>query len=354
MRTTFERALVLAVLASGCGDSASPGRKDEPVSPDAGVEAGELAVDGSPPTVRPAPSLPIVLVHASRSFPAFRICPASSEPSALVSRAVEPPYPTARMPGSSLAGVDVSGAVALPPLVGDVSEVVLIPLDADTKSNPLLERGSCRSLVCGGSGGRCIAPAKLRRVAARTALGEPDERAFSRPSTVLVLRDDPSTPGAVYFESRPALRGERDTPEPGKISFLFDNFSDHQGAVTFTGGGQSQGLTSGSEVTAKGPAWETTTFKAGSFEASLVDVHRASDVGNDIDAFYSRRVYYGLFLLGLSTPPVGDEGRALRLVAFPLPPASSTTTPDAGIDDAGLDDAGLDAGSPSDASPDAR
>lgn len=351
MRTTFERALVLAVLASGCSISASPG-PDGPLGPEAGAaEVGDFG-DAAPAPRAPV-SLPIVLVHASASFPAFRLCPASGSSTALLSLAAEPPYPTARMPGSSLAGVDVAGAVALPPLVGNVSEVVLIPLDADTKANPLLERGSCRSLVCGGSGGRCIPPTKLRRVVARTVGGEPDPGAFSRASTVLVLRDDPSTPGAVYFESRQAPRGEQEAPEQGKVSFLFDNFSNHQGAVTFAGGGQSQGLTSGSEVSARIPEWEATTFKAGSFEASLVDVHRASDVGNDIDAFYSRRVYYGLFLLGLTAPKVGDEGRALRLVAFPLPPASSTP-PDAGIDDAGLDDAGLDAGSPSDASPDAR
>lgn len=353
MRTTFERALVLAVLVSGCGGASSPTRDDEPASPDAGVEAGELAVDGGSPTPRPAPSLPIVLVHASRSFPAFRLCPASGEPSALVSRAIEPPYPTARMPGSSLAGVDVSGAVALPPLVGDVSEVVLVPLDADTKSNPLLERGSCRALVCGGSGGRCIPPSKLRRVAARTVRGEPDPDAFSRPSTVLVLRDDPSTPGAVYFESRPAPRSAQETREQDKVSFLFDNFSDFSEAVTFAGGGGSQALTSGSEIAVRGQAWEAITFKAGPLEASLVDVHRASDVGTDISAFYSRPAYYGLFLLGLTTPPVGEEGRALRLVAFPLAPASSTA-PDAGVDDAGLDGGALDAGSPSDASRDAR
>jgi hypothetical protein len=257
------------------------------------------------------------------------------------------------MPGSSLAGVDVSGAVALPPLVGDVSEVVLIPLDADTKSNPLLERGSCRSLVCGGSGGRCIAPAKLRRVAARKVSGEPDERAFSRPSTVLVLRDDPSTPGAVYFESRPAPRGQEETPQQDKVSFLFDNFSDFGEAVTFAGGGGSQALTSGSEISVRGPVWEAITFKAGPLEASLVDVHRGSDVGTDISAFYSRPAYYGLFLLGLTTPPVGEEGRALRLVAFPLVPSSSEG-PDAGVDDAGPADGGLDAGSPRDASPDSR
>lgn len=353
MRTTFERALVLAVLVSGCGSLGSPDKADEAGSTDAGPDADVLGFDGGRPPTAPPPSLPMVLVHASRTFPAFRLCPAGSDPGALVSKAVEPPYPTARMPGSSLAGVDVAGAVALPPLVGDVSEVVLIPLDADTKSNPLLERGSCRSLVCGGSGGRCIAPFKLRRVSARTPRGEPDPRAFSRPSTVLVLRDDPSTPGAVYFESRPAPRGQEETPQQGKVSFLFDNFSDFRETITFAGGGGSQALTSGSEISARGPAWEATTFKAGSFEASLVDVHRASDVGTDISAFYSRPAYYGLFLLGLTTPPVDEEGRALRLVAVPLVPASSAI-PDAGIDDAGLDDAGLDAGSPSDASPDAR
>jgi len=352
MRTTFERALVLAVLASGCSTSDSPG-PDGPQGPEAGAaEVGDFGEAG--PAPRAPVSLPIVLAHASASFPAFRVCPASGSSTALLSLAAEPPYPTARMPGSSLAGVDVAGAVALPPLVGDVSEVVLIPLDADTKSNPLLERGSCRSLVCGGSGGRCIPPSKLRRVAARKVSGEPDERAFSRPSTVLVLRDDPSAPGAVYFESRPVPRGQQETPPQDKVSFLFDNFSDFGETVTFAGGGGSQALTSGSEVSVRGPVWEAITFKAGPLEASLVDVHRASDVGTDIDAFYARRVYYGLFLLGLTAPKVGEEGRALRLVAFPLPPASSSAPPDAGIDDAGLDAAALDAGSPSDAAPDAR
>ena len=156
------------------------------------ADSGPFETKPRPPKP-PLPSTPgVFLVNGSASFPAFRVCKVDGQ-GAVLSTSLAQPIPTAIMPRSSLAAVDVLGAVRISPSaeIGADAEVIVLAIDDTSKSNPLLASGSCIALACPQAGGGCLGAERLRRVPIfdrGTKVAHPG--AFSEPGAIVVLRDD--------------------------------------------------------------------------------------------------------------------------------------------------------------------
>lgn len=288
-------------------------------------EADALAQDGGPPEAnerKPKAAVPdrpgVFLVNGASSFPAFRVCKAvaSTDPTSL---SLSPPIPTAIMPRSNLAGVDVLGAVRVEPSVelGGESEVVLLMIDDISKANPALPAGSCRALACTLSGGVCVGAERLRRVSiVDRGTKRPHPGAFAEPGAILVLRDDA---GDLRFEVEranavpPGLEGDLDVD--------FHNLSnDLQGSASYSNrGGAPDGLSPSQLATSFQLPSDYTLAKVafGKHEESLADIHDFSEPRVPIDTYFRAP---GAFLLLLVGSPDQDAApdRKQRFVALPV------------------------------------
>ena len=352
------RRLVVGVVLVGAAAACSGQQSTQPdgnTQSKANTDAG-AAVPGPPLGLQDSGSPSdgavrmrgIILVNASLRFPAFRLCKGDGE-SGTLSDSSEQPFPVTRMPSSSLAGVDISGAVRIDPLryMDTDSSAILFPIDNETKTKPELESGSCRALVCGTTtGGSCLPSAKLRRVTAYRS-GVPAKSAFSEGGHLLVLRDGPGS-GEVRFEVvDPGVEGGIAN---GTLRVAYHNFSTYTGPLLFTGGGKSFEVSKGTPINlplAFG-AWGTSELKAGTLTSSFVDIHAVSEPSVSLADYYQTPSLFALLLLGDTRPDSGAEPRPLKLLAIPVTPPGIPPRPgtdDAGPSDAGTPDASSDAGS---------
>ena len=291
-------------------------------SPDADAPAQEAALAPEAKERKPKAAVPdmpgVFLVNGSASFPAFRVCKAVSSAEAS-SLSLSPPVPTAIMPRSNLAGVDVLGAVRIEPSVelGGESEVVLLMIDDSSKANGTLPTGSCRALACSLSGGACLGAERLRRV---SIVDRGTKRlhpgAFAEPGAILVLRDDA---GDLRFEVEranavpPGLEGDLDVD--------FHNLSnDLQGAATYLNrGGAPDGTPLSPFSTSFQLPSDYTLAKVafGKHEESLADIHEFSEPRVPMDTYFRAP---GAFLLLLVGSPDQDAApdRKQRFVALPV------------------------------------
>jgi len=304
--------------ASGCGASSSASEDGAFVTPppsgSARLPPVPVGDSDAGATTTPQPgegNTALVIVNASRKIPAFRICKDADV--VLASNSERIPFPTTRMPGSSLAGVDVNGAVRVDPSsrsvldVANAASVVILFIDAATKVNPALEDGSCKVLACSG-GTPCLGLSKLRRVPVRAT---PGMNAFAA-GNMLVLRDDGDASDAAHFDVLPLPDGG--IFGGGRSAFYLSNFSDSSAPVTFTRGGTTTALD-----TSRPLIFDSSDLSGelgfGGQRLTLSGLHVGSEPGTEIGRFYSGQT--SLFLLGLSAPSPGDEARALTLVAVP-------------------------------------
>lgn len=353
--------LVSALACSATSDSASfegtPGStSDSGRAAPSPLPMADGAAVGLPPSDNARGSA-LVIVNASRTFPAFRICndgdPTSDE---LTSASFEKPFPLTRMPSSSLPGVDVNGAVRLDPSaaaqVAGASSVLVLAIDQGSKDNPAILSGSCRELACTG-GGNCFGKDRVRRVLVKKS-GAPAKDAFSA-GHVLVLRDEGQ---GLVFDVLDMLG---DTPSrANELTLAYDNFSTSSANLTYDaglaaagdgglrdGGGDGGGDGGLGDGGAQGVAkktlvrlpyasssFDSSSFTVGGLTASLAEIHRVSEPATDISAFYATRSVMGLFLLGDEAAPA-DDARRLKLVAVPFTSPADERDPTAA--DAGTD-----------------
>jgi hypothetical protein len=284
----------------------------------------------------------ILLVNATRRHSAFRVCPPSG--SGRVSLSPIAPIPTALMPRSNLAGVDVGGAVALDPTaeLNGFDEVLVLRVDSETKER-LAEGLPCSKVACVQSGGKCLGDTKVARV----KVLDPDSgttvpNAFATPGRILALRDD--GPQGLRFEAIPiqsqALTGTK------RMAVDYRNLSEFKGAVTFTApNGNSIPVEQARSVIVDiGNDFTKETFTAGTYQASLFDIHQSSDPRVAIESFYASPGSFALILVGVPTPPAAEPERGLRFLAVPVTAPKRVPAP--------LPDAGGDAGGEADAKPD--
>lgn len=352
---TLGRLALLGLLAVSACAATEVNQEGRALEPPGDAAEGAAPDAGLPPTVfqdagasDPSPQ-GIVLVNASRQFPAFRLCKATEDKPSTRSISLVRPFPTTRMPSSSLSGVDINGAVRIDRQehMGSDSTAILVSIDDQTKGTEVLETASCRALVCGaGTGGYCLPSAKLRRV---TVLqnGAPLPGAFSEPGRMLVLRDAKDGSDEVYFDAidvRP-----REATKPGRLLVQYRSFSTFDGNLRFTGGNQSFEIAADSErsVPLAVDSWAATTLTAGAYTASFDDIHRASEPNVPVADYYRTQSLFVLLLLGDSRPDSGPNDRPLKLLAVPMAAPRVSVLP-------GNDDAGTDGSAPRDAAVDSQ
>lgn len=254
------------------------------------------------PEVRPA----VVLVNASASLGAVRLCPAADDGS---SGSFEPPIPTSIMPRSNLAGVDVASAVRIAPtnvLAG--SHVLVLKIGQNAKDNPTIATASCRQLACGSApAGDCFAAADVLRV---PVLGMADAGAasgFAKAGTIAVLRDDGAAgPRIELEEGRPI--------EPGCVNHVDFDFRDFTGRDARASYDLDEAAPQFADVPATSyplPAdYRFASLSAGGHRETLEEIHQHSEPRVPIDAFYRTKSPFLLFLVG---PPAGQH-----FVAMPV------------------------------------
>lgn len=323
---SFVPAIVFSTLVVAAGCSASDSlsafedRDEEPGSTDAGAtvrpppEAGGFA-DAAPPAPSDERRNSVVVVNASARVPAFRICPAASE-DGLLSNSSTRPFPTTRMPGSNIAGLDVGGAVRLDPTspevmaVSSATSVLLVLVDDDTKFNQRLATGTCAEVACTGGTG-CVGAQKIRRVEVRNG-------SFAR-GNVVVLRDDPKD---TFFD----VQADPFTASDTGLQFAYRNFSDTREPLAFVLDGKPFPLAPGATTSVPEPALAG-SLHVGNLVVPLATLHSDSEPATDPSTFF--RGTLGLFLVGQVAPAEGASAYRLKLVAVPLRAPERTEPADA-------------------------
>ncbi len=320
-------------LATGGGTptstSATPPTKEMPQESGdfkAGADAGTGAANIPPPPATP-PVLDdgLLLVNATTTFPAFRVCPPEGE--GKLSTSPTKPVPTSLMPRSSLAGVDINGATRIDPQpeFAAVSDVVVLAIDDTTKQNPALANGTCRALACTLSGGNCMAPTKLFRVPVRDGQGAAMPGAFNSRGRILALRET----GGLHFEVL-TIQSVSSTGA-SQLRVDYRNLSTFTGEVRYfreqTGPGEVI-PEDGQKLISLNRDYSIARFTANTHVASLLDIQQDSDPRVPIDSFYLSPGSFALLLVGQVAPT--DPDRGLRFLAVPI-----NTRP--GIADAGTD-----------------
>jgi len=285
-------------------------------SPQAPPSSGVTALDSN-----------VLLVNAATSFSAFRVCPAVAGTTASASRSA--PQPTTLMPQSSLAGVDVNGATALPPQAdfADASDVLVLRVDDDTKNNPALETGTCQTLSCTNGAG-CIGANKIFRVPVLEG-GLPSKGAFAKKGNVLALRGSPPN---LRFDVLPIVNQALQNKAALRVEYR--NLSaDYTGKVEFraAAGEKATALTegAGTEVLV-GKDYFAARFEAGALVSTLDDIHQLSDPRVAISDFYASPGTFALLLLGQASD-AGPTG-GLRFLIVPVSSRTAGSPADAGTD----------------------
>lgn len=277
----------------------------------------------------------ILLVNASDSFPAFRICPVTQGEPGNFSSSANVPIPTKLMPRSNLAGVGVGGAATIDAqrdFAGE-SEVLLLRIDDTTKNKAeQLATESCRALACTEVGGSCLGAGNVVRV----PLVDTDRNAFpgalASPGKILALRGEGPT---LRLEVIP-VANVADDRSSGKLTVKLHNLSTYVGPITYTSAeGDTTPLAPSTaiDVGTGDTGFVTAKFTAGGYVATLSDVHQNSDPRTVITDFYSSPGAFALVLVG-SEADVGAD-RKLRFLAVPVtapkPPPADAGDPDAAV-----------------------
>lgn len=293
----------------------------------------------APPTVADAGTVDalesgILLVNASDSFPAFRICPITQGEPGSFSSSASVPIPTKLMPRSNLAGVGIGAATTIDAqrdYAGD-SEVLLLKIDDVTKNKAeQLATESCRALACTETGGSCLGNGNVVRVPLVDAARNAVTGALAAPGNILALRGEGST-----------LRLEVISVDnladalPSKLTVKLHNLSTYVGPITYTAASGTTTPLSAStaiDIGTSESGFVTSKFTAGGYEATLADVHQNSDPRTAITDFYSSPGAFALVLVG-SEADVGAD-RKLRFLAVPVtapkPPPADAGDPDAAV-----------------------
>lgn len=346
-RLVFVASGLVAALASvHCGMSSqeTSNRFDDPQATgfqDAG-SLGATADGGRPSDLMPtAPNgearglaSGLLLVNATRTFPAFRVCPTTDGTS---SQSYSAPQPTTLMPQSSLAGVDVNGAAQIEPQADFAGQdrVLVLRVDEQTKGYESLVNGNCRTLAC-TTGTGCIGAGKIEAVPVRNTNGTPAFGAFAGTGKILALRED--VPGDLHFEVIPIANTPSESN--GTLRVEYRNISEYKGNVTFRRGDGGVLVMDEEESALVNVAgdYAGSRFTAGQTTASLIDIHQASNPRAAIDSFYASPGSFALILVGLTGAGAdagdGGVGRGLRFLAVPVSP---TVKPDGGAADASAD-----------------
>lgn len=296
--------------ASGQQADAAPIELGDQTAVDAGARGA--TAPNAPPKLDDG----LLLVNATRTFSAFRVCPATG--SGVASTSLSRPIPTTLMPESSLAGVDINGAARIDPQVefGNADEVVLLAIDDDTKVKDPLTTASCRALACVQNGGGCLGATKVFRVPVRDpATKAKVAGAFSGRGKVLALRDD----GELRFDVFSIAN--RPSTNAAQLGVELRNLSDFKGDVTYLSQADAkpvvfQGASASGDVDLT-RNYSVARFTAGQYSATLLDIQQASDPRVPIDTFYKSPGSFALLLLGASATDA-SPGRPLRFLAVPV------------------------------------
>lgn len=340
-------ASITAALASvHCSASATKAEGDGSATalPEAtnNRAADAASSDQVPPPLNAgaAPAPPVLadgllLVNATRSFPAFRVCLPSGADA--VSLSLSQPIPTELMPQSSLAGVDINGAMRIEPQpeFQGASEVVLLAIDDTTKLVPGIEKGSCRALACAQSGASCLGASKLFRVPVRDATTKaPAPGAFAATGKVLALRDDGGSPHFDVYDI-----GAIGSANASQLRVEYRNLSNYDGKVQYfrePGSAADEIREGASSIVSVNRKYDVARFTAGTYGSSLLDIHQASAPRVPIDSFYLAPGSFALLLVGSNQADASPD-RGLRFLAIPLTAPKAIETADGGTADAAKD-----------------
>ncbi len=320
-----------SVLGAHCGSSTSPKSLLDPVAEppgliDAGNDAGDTELceppcdKGAAPTSGGVRDLPlatgIVLVNATTSFPAFRLCRSSSvAPTPMFSRSSSPPLPTKLMPKSNLAGVDINGAVDVERVseLANDDEVLLLKITETTALNPALAAGTCEVLACEGAL-PCLGAGNVVRVPM-------PKGALNTKGNLVILTD---TSGKPAFEVLPAFSefGQKDVLQVQ----LVNRSSERQVFYAKSPGVGERQLQDGLTKIEIGKLPES-AFRAGDYSATLAEIHANSDPRRPIEDFYAAPGAFALLLLGTA-----KTTRPLKFLAIPLGPPQPPAALDGGRD----------------------
>lgn len=345
-RSAFLALVLVGVLHCGGGSleaysslNADSGGS-ETSQPGTGVDADVRVL---PPNAAEAGALDslasgILLVNASDSFPAFRICPVTKDETGTFSSSQNVPIPTKLMPRSNLAGVGVGGATTIAAqkdFAGD-SDVLLLKIDDVTKNKAeQLATESCRSLACTEVGASCLGAGNVVRVPLVDMDGKAVPGALATPGKILALRGDATS---LRLEVIP-VDNDVDDSARSKLTVKFRNISSFVGPVTYTlPTGSATPLTASTAIVLdpSDSGFVTSKFTAGGYAATLSDVHQNSDPRASITDFYSSPGAFALVLVG-SEADVGAD-RKLRFLAVPV------TAPKLPLADAGAPDSAVPTG----------
>ncbi|HRG94723.1 MAG TPA: hypothetical protein PLR99_00655 [Polyangiaceae bacterium] len=299
------------------GTPESPGAASAPTFADGGAGDAPVPEPDPPPREAGVPNMAtgVVLVNAHDTLPAFRLCPAvPSGPDAgasNVSVGTMLPLPTARMPGSSLAGVDARGAVLLEaPLEFDGKDFVLLLIDEATKSNEGLLSGACSALAC-DVGTTCLPAAN--RVGVRLR----DFGLLRKAGTVLAVVGKSDT--EVRVEERQVLTAPGSGS--GALKLQLVNLSDFDGGVTYealteTDAGVSARSTplSPTAVASVSRGSYADRLKAGAHQETLLEVHESSNPSVPVADHFGSPGVYAVMLVGSRAQ---NAPKALKFLAIP-------------------------------------
>jgi len=340
--------VISALACAHCGSNNSELASGQPPengrqAPDASQkELNDTASDAAPtgavtlPQAPPALDDGLLLVNATRAFPAFRVCPPDGS-TGVLSTSNSKPIPTTLMPRSSLAGVDINGASRIDPQpeFAESDDVVVLIIDDSTKGNSAIESGSCGALACTQTGANCLGSSKLFRVPVRDAKTNASQKgAFASKGRILALRDDG---GPLRFEVL-TISNEA-SANASELRVDYRNLSDYKGPVTYLErAGASPKLMQEATpelVKYNRNDYGASQFRTTGYSASLVDIQQASDPRVPIDSFFRSPGSFALILVG-TTGDAGPE-RSLRFLAVPVTAPKVVTITDGGTNDAASD-----------------
>ena len=312
-----------AIFGLHCSAGSDPASLDGAIDPPKTSDGGRGGNEASDFADAGATSAPgeaflnsaTLLVNATNTFAAFRVCPVSTEPGAVFSESTSLPVPTSLMPRSNLPGVDINGAarIGLQPEYVGASEVLVFAIDKDTKLNPAIGTASCRTLACPGPGGDCVGSTALRRVPLVDASGGSAAGALAEGGKIVALRDDPDGKNLRFEVISVTNVSSR---QSSSLLVELRNLSDFKGEITYRREKSATPIVvaNGSTIPL-GPSFVDSVFTAGTYESSLATIHQDSDPRVSIESFYASPGSFALLLVGQRA---ASNERSLRFLAVPL------------------------------------
>lgn len=319
----------VVVGLAGCSAAGKPTPESTDAAP-APVDASPvvtvpppgLAADADVSPTRKAFGSGVVLVNATSAFPAFRVCQ-------LGGTTLMRPVPTAIMPRSSVAGVDVLQAVRIEPVdFGEDTSVTLLAIDDASKSNGGLANGSCRALACTQTGGTCLGADHLKTVPiVLRGTATPAKGAFRTAGNILVLKDDG---GSLRFEVE--KMNDPTSGSGGDLDFDFHNLSTASGNLRYRADANDPQSDLAGQSSFRLPMdYAKATLSFAKHDETLEQIHDYSEPRVPIDTFY--RLPSGFLVFFLGNPELdASAARGPRFVTIPI-----NALPESGSADAGAD-----------------